>query len=149
MTDIFSTFPASRWLLVLSACFFIGWGFGEVDAKMYRSVKTLLAETYLNKFNAMSGANIDEYIYYVISDDEQTLRRVASESIGVNRIEASDIPTVFHAYIAAAERQKMLLRLRGMPTVTAVRFPHLTICQRSKSERQKPALLQTRLDGAR
>ena len=120
MTDDFDLNSTCRWLLMVGACLFVGWGVGEVDARMYGSVKTLLAETYLNKYTAMSGANIDEYIYYVITDDEQALQRVASEGVGVNRIEASEIPTVFNVHIAAGERQKMLRRLRGMPSVTAV-----------------------------
>ena len=120
MTDDFDIASACRWLLMVGSCLFVGWGVGEVDTRMYGSVKTLLAETYLNKYTAMSGANIDEYIYYVITDDEQALQLVAHEGSGVNRIEASDIPTVFNAHIAAGERQKMLRRLRGMPSVTAV-----------------------------
>lgn len=68
----------------------------------------------------MSGANVDEYIYYVISEDGGILQKMASEASGINRIVASDLPTVFHAYIAAGARHEVLSRLRGMASVTAV-----------------------------
>jgi len=120
MTEISGSISARRWPLLITACFLLGWGAGAVDAKMIQSAKSLLAETYINKFTAMSGANIDEYIYYVISDDVAPLQQVVGEASGVNRVEVSDIPTVFHAYIAAASRKEMLSRLRGLPSVTAV-----------------------------
>ncbi len=120
MIDNVSTIARTRWLLVLPACFLLGWGAAEVDGKTLRSAKSLVAQTYLNKFNAMSGTNVEEYIYYVISDDALTLHQLAEELTGINRIEASDLPTLFHAHIAASERRNVLSRLRSAAAVTAV-----------------------------
>lgn len=109
-----------RWMLVPFTCFGIGWGAAEVDAKTWLSVRTLLAETYLNKFNAMSGADVDEYIYYVISDDPETLRQVVRQETGVNRIEGTDLPSVFNAHIGSESRRRALSHLRSLPSVSAV-----------------------------
>ena len=83
-------------------------------------MSSLLADTYINKFNAMSGANISEYLYYVISDSASPLQQIASAGVGVNRVEATDLPGVFHAYIAAGAKREMLRSLRELPAVTAV-----------------------------
>jgi len=120
MNGVLGTMTTRRGLLLLVACFLLGWGAGAVDGKMLLAAKTLLAETYINKFNAMSGANIDEYLYYVVSDDVSVLHQIAGQASGVNRIEATSLPTVFNTYIAAAARHEMLVHLRSLPSVTAV-----------------------------
>jgi len=120
MVGNFSAIAARRWLVVIATCFLLGWVAGEVDGKMLQSAKALLAETYLNKFNAMSGANVEEYVYYVISEDAPALRQFAGQAGGINRVEATALPTVFNTYIAAAAKHQMLSRLRAMPSVSAV-----------------------------
>jgi len=120
MTNFSGTFSIPRGLLILVACFLSGWGAAEVDGQMLRSAKALFAETYLNKFNAMSGADIDEYVYHVISDDPLALQQIADQTGGIRRVEATALPTVFNAYIAATARREMLSRLRAMTSVTAV-----------------------------
>lgn len=111
---------AGRAGLAILACFAVGWLIGGVDTRVWQSTKALLAETYLNKFNAMSGANVDEYLYYVVSDDGALLQDLVVEDSGIKRLELTDFPALFHIYIDAASKREMLFRLRALPSVSAV-----------------------------
>jgi hypothetical protein len=108
-----------RWLLAVPFCVALGWMLAEVDRDTVASAKQLLAETYLNKFNAMSGADVDEYVYYVLGDAEP-LRTLVATTAALNRLEPTEFPTLFNVYIAASERREMLSVLRELPSVSAV-----------------------------
>ena len=110
----------TRWWVIVPVCFLLGWGGAELDDDFVSSVSSLVADTYINKFNAMSGANISEYLYYVVSDDAAPLHQIANAGSGINRIDETDLPRVFHAYIAAGARREMLGSLRELPAVSAV-----------------------------
>ena len=120
MNEAVAKFSIGRTGMAIFACFALGWLAGGVDAKLWRSTKALLADTYVKKFNAMSGANVEEYLYYVISDDAASLRQFTADVSGIRRIDATDFPTVFHAYIDATEKREMLSRLRSASFVSAV-----------------------------
>jgi len=120
MSEYTGSLSDYRWWAIVPACFLFGWVAGELDRDFFRAAGNLISETYINKFNAMSGANVDEYIYYAISDEIAPLQQLASQTTGINRVEATDLSTVFHVYIAAGSKHEMLSRLRAQPTVTAV-----------------------------
>ena len=86
MSDLSGIISIPQGLLLLACCFLFGWGAAEVDGQLLRSAKALLAETYVNKFNAMSGADIDEYVYYVISEDESALQQLADQNLSLIHI---------------------------------------------------------------
>lgn len=109
-----------HWVIAPAVCFMLGWSIAELDDSWIESTQALLAETYLNKFNTMSGANVDEYLYYVISDDHQSLREFSQQHAGVNRVEQTNYPSVYNVYLNAAARHELLNGLRKLSPVSAV-----------------------------
>jgi hypothetical protein len=120
MNEVVAKISVGRTGIAIVVCFALGWLAGGVDAKVWHSTRALLADTYVKKFNAMSGANVEEYLYYVISDDAASLQQFTTDVSGIRRIDATDFPTVFHAYIEAASKREMLSHLREAPFVSAV-----------------------------
>ncbi len=109
-----TTFTA---IILVSLCFAGGWLIGTANLT---TVKKAVVDSYINRYNAASGANADEVIYFVISDDQATLDNLASTSESIRQIEKSDYPRMFNVYLSNTNKQQSVTALRALDSVSAV-----------------------------
>lgn len=102
---------------LISLCFAGGWFIGTVNIS---SVKKAVVDSYVNRYHAASGTNVDEVIYYIISSDQTALDEIASADENIRRIENSGYPRLFHVYLSYAQRRETLSALRAHHSVSAV-----------------------------
>ena len=103
--------------LLLPLCFAGGWVVGSTD---FSSLKKTIADSYINRYNAMTGNNVDEVIYYVISDSRVTLDQLVIDHPAINKVSSAGYPRMYNVHLDYTDRKDTLKTLRQLSEVTAV-----------------------------
>lgn len=102
---------------LIPLCFAGGWLIGSVE---FSDIKKAVVDSYVNRYNAASGTNVDEVIYYVVSESQKALDDIATADESIRHIEHSGYPRLFNVYLNYADRRETLKTLRAHESVSAV-----------------------------
>ena len=104
-------------ILLLPLCFTGGWVLGSTD---FSKIKKAVADSYINRYNAMTGNNIDEVIYYVVSQNRSMLDQVVQDHSGINKVTSTGYSRMYNVHLDYADKREALQILRQLDGVNAV-----------------------------
>jgi hypothetical protein len=94
-----------------------GWCIGKLDINRILQYTT---DSYINRYNTMSGAKITEVTYYLVSDSIDSVKPQALEIPGVLGIDKSGIDSLYDIRVAYEARRNSVSALRSLADVSAV-----------------------------
>ena len=105
------------YLLLFTACLVTGWCIGKLDINRVLQYTT---DSYINRYNTMSGTSLTEVTYYLVSNSIDSVKPQALVIPGVLGIDDSGITSLYDIRVAYETRRNSVSALRNLTGVSAI-----------------------------